>query len=125
MKDFFLILLERSTEPFYSYQQFKKQLITSSNSFQFTTIKCHIKNPLQKNYKPNDPQKQLSAVSVPTYSSKQHLEHYLEQIDLSAAVVLKPMGDGTTFGSFTTGDYFRSLCNQLDNVVPICCMVPL
>lgn len=107
--------------PFTGYNEFRKQLTATYDQVPFTNIKCHIKNIKEKNYKPFDPENIAGTTIVPVYDIKKQLELYLSDTQLSAAVIRKPMGDGKTFSSFTSGDYFKSLCSSLEDIIPICC----
>lgn len=112
---------EEEDRPFTSYSEFRKQLATTYDQVPYTDVMCHIKNIKEKNYKPFDPENITRTTTVPVYDVKKQLELYLHDIDLSAAVIRKPTGDGKTFSSFTSGDYFKSLCKSLEDIIPICC----
>jgi hypothetical protein len=107
--------------PFTGYSEFKKHLTASYQQVPYTNIKCHIKNIAQKNYKPFDPEKIAGTTTVPFYDIKKQLELYLSDPQLSAAIIRRPTGDGKMFSSFTSGEYFRTLCSSIADIIPICC----
>jgi hypothetical protein len=103
-----------------TFNAFQKNL-AAVQSLSSRIIVTQFKHPKQKNYKPQDPNKQGKRCEVPVYDIKEHLEMFLRDPALSASVVISPEYDGNQFTTFTTGQYFADLCSNLpQGTVPLC-----
>lgn len=116
-----LLKTGESFPSFPTFRTFRKQLDALLN-IEPNIILCRTKPPGYKNYKPMDPNKVGHQHAIPMYSIQTHLENFLNDPELSASVITRHRCDQLMYSDFTTGTYFRDLCNELpQGVTPLCC----
>lgn len=116
---FELIACNKFTKFDTTYTDFKKQ--QNLILINYKIYHCSMKPKKHQNTKPHRASECTITLPIAVYSVAEHLRLYFATQSLASGLITQSTFKGT-YSDFTSGDYFKALCQSLPSeTLPLCC----